>query len=433
MIYIITTRRVENLQRKVQSDYNEINQTVAVVQHWHRTWLTEIEREYQHQQTKAQTEYQPQQLEAEHEYQRQKTAIVATYHEQQDKAQQVYQRRQESRDEEKHDFERTWQLQARAFLNEIDRFSPPWTAQQWATWQPVTDASPVVRLGYLSLPLFEQYSLPVDIPGEHALFFSVDGDTNTTAAAAMQSLILRLLATIPPGQVQFTFIDPVGLGNHVASFMRLADHDDSLVTSRAWTEPRHIEQRLANLTEHMETIIQKYLRNEYQTIKEYNKAGEIAQPYQVLVVFDFPVNFSEDAAQRLVSIAQNGPRCGVFAIILHDRGKERPYRFDIADLERVSTCIRSQGQQFLLADNDYKAFPLTLETLPDSTTLVNHILDTIGASSKQASTVEVSFQRLLPQALWPEQTISELTVPIGRSGAKSCSHLPWGRAPITMP
>ena len=43
------------------------------------------------------------------------------------------------------------------------------------------------------------------------------------------------------------------------------------------------------MTEHMETVIQKYLRNEYATIDRYNaQAGELAEPYRFLVLADFP-------------------------------------------------------------------------------------------------------------------------------------------------
>jgi len=52
---------------------------------------------------------------------------------------------------------------------------------------------------------------------------------------------------------------------------------NALVNGRIWTSSDHIEQRLANLTEHMETVIQKYLRNEFETIDDYNaQAGELA-------------------------------------------------------------------------------------------------------------------------------------------------------------
>jgi hypothetical protein len=54
----------------------------------------------------------------------------------------------------------------------------------------------------------------------------------------------------------------VGLGENFAGFMHLADHDEALVNSRIWTEASHIEERLTDLTEHMENVIQ-YLRNEF--------------------------------------------------------------------------------------------------------------------------------------------------------------------------
>ena len=100
--------------------------------------------------------------------------------------------------------------------------------------------------------------------------------------------------------MRFTIIDPVGLGQNFAAFMHLADYDEQLVTSRIWTEPTHIEQRLADLTEHMENVIQKYLRNEFETIEEYNaQAGEVAEPFRILVVANFPANFTDEAARRL--------------------------------------------------------------------------------------------------------------------------------------
>ena len=102
-----------------------------------------------------------------------------------------------------------------------------------------------------------------------------------------------------------------------------------LVGARIWTEAEHIEQRLADLTEHMETVIQKYLRNEYETIDEYNaQAGELAEPYRFLVIADFPTGFEAEALRRLTSIATTGARCGVYTLIIRDtRGSRcRPAR-----------------------------------------------------------------------------------------------------------
>ena len=136
------------------------------------------------------------------------------------------------------------------------------------------------------------------------------------AIKLLQALMLRFLTSVPPGKVRFTIIDPVGLGENFAAFMHLGDYHELLVTSRIWTEAPHIEQRLTDLQEHMENVIQKYLRNEFETIEEYNTmAGEVAEPFRILVVANFPTNFNDAAARRLVSIVSSGARCGVYALI----------------------------------------------------------------------------------------------------------------------
>jgi S-DNA-T family DNA segregation ATPase FtsK/SpoIIIE len=185
-----------------------------------------------------------------------------------------------------------------------DQLAPPWQSDVWQHWQPGT-LTPG-RMGTFALG-----SIPAlfAFPAGRPLVFKDSGNGRAYGIASIQSLLLRLLASVPPGKLRFIFIDPVGLGQHVAPFLHLADYDDQLITGKAWSDPRHIEQRLAELTEHMENVIQQYLRNQYATIENYNAhAGEITEPYRVLVVFDFPVNFSETAARQLVSIVQNGSR-----------------------------------------------------------------------------------------------------------------------------
>ena len=267
------------------------------------------------------------------------------------------------------------------------------------------------------------------MPGERSLLLEVPPVVRETVAQFIQSLLLRLLAAIPPGSLRFTFIDPVGLGQNVAPFMRLADYDEQLVTYRAWSEPAHIEQRLAELTEHMENVIQKYLRNEYATIEEYNaQAGEIAEPYRFLVVFDFPTNFSEDAARRLLSIAQNGPRCGVYAIVLADPTKEMPHGFNLADLERACTVISWNGEHFVWEDEDFRHCVLELDTPPEPE-LFNRILDAVGQAAKEAGKVEVPFERIAPppEQWWTGDSREGIRVPLGPAGARRLQYLDLGK------
>src|SRR5690606_16452249 len=117
----------------------------------------------------------------------------------------------------------------------------------------------------------------------------------------------------PVGKVSFTLLDPVGLGQNFAAITRLADYEENIIKGRIWTKPDQIEDRLTDLTEHMEKVIQMYLRNDYATITEYNQAaGNIAERYHFVVMADFPANLSDAAARRLARIASSGARCGVY-------------------------------------------------------------------------------------------------------------------------
>ena len=211
-----------------------------------------------------------------------------------------------------------------------------WVSTLWESLEPNDEHNlPLsVKLGEISLKSdFTSLKLPAFIPmtsGRNLLIKVRGSRARDDAIYAVQALLLRLLATISAGKLHFTFIDPVGLGQNVAPFMHLGDYDEKLINSRAWSEEQHIDRRLSDLTATMETVIQKYLRNQFQTIEEYNeKAAEVMEPYRFLIVIDFPTNFSEQAARRLISITQNGPRCGVYTITIVDLDKILPHGFHL--------------------------------------------------------------------------------------------------------
>src|SRR5207253_10849354 len=117
-----------------------------------------------------------------------------------------------------------------------------------------------------------------------------------------------------------------------------------------------------DVTAHIENVIQQFLRNQFQTLEEYNtQAGEVAEPYRIVVVANFPANFSPEAARRLVSIAASGGRCGTHTLISVDLAQPLPQGFQLADLEQGSTTLLWQNGRFAWNDRDYEAFPLELD------------------------------------------------------------------------
>ncbi|MBT3378656.1 MAG: ATP-binding protein [Lentisphaerae bacterium] len=284
---------------------------------------------------------------------------------------------------------------------------------------------PFLRQGELTLPV------SLTFPGRGSLLLQTRSEGRDTAISILNSVMLRLLTTIPPGKVSFTLIDPIGLGQSFAGMMHLADYGETLVGGKIWTDPRHIEQRLADLNEHMEKVIQMYLRNEYATITEYNEqAGEIAEKYRFLVIADFPANFSEQAAQRLISIATTGARCGVFMLVHFDQRHSLPQDCDPAELRKNAVTLQFKGGRFSFAN--FQLNGLLELTPPPPPDRMNAILRDVAAASEDAGRVEVSFKNILPaeDTFWKGDATSELRIPIGRAGATKLQLLALGRGTL---
>ncbi len=329
-----------------------------------------------------------------------------------------------------------------------DKLFPPWTPQLVEHWTPPSNFSQAAKFGRLdvdmekmceaipkdrrlALPGPAQFSLPMQLsyPREGSVLFEMTNTARESMIGALNNVILRLLATAPPGRLNFTIIDPVGLGQNFAGIMHLADYEAQIINSKIWTQPQQIEQKLAELNEHMEKVIQMYLRNEYETIAEYNEqAGNIAEKYHFLVVADFPVNFSETAVKRLLSIAASGARCGVYTLIHWDERKPMPQDFVPKDLRKSSVSITARGNEVTLTGKFIPGTSLTLDA-PPAADLATEFIHKLGRSSRDSSRVEVPFEQVTPTPgdVWTLDTTSELRVPIGRTGATKLQYLAIGK------
>jgi DNA segregation ATPase FtsK/SpoIIIE, S-DNA-T family len=320
-----------------------------------------------------------------------------------------------------------------------ERF-PEWSREWLEAWRPLASGEQVVPFGKMKVA-FDQLveRLPQDVrfdlgdprefevplalgfPGHGSVRF--EGDAKE-AASAINSVVLRLLATHPPGRVAFTFIDPVGLGRDYAGLMHLADYEDSIIHGRIWTQSQQIEERLADLNEHVEKVIQMYLRNEYETITEYNEqAGTIAEKYQFVVIAGFPTGMSDTAMARLRSLAASGARCGVFILIQVEAGKVIGDKGLDEELRKACLCLKQEAGKWVLeAEGE-----VSLDEAPDDA-LATEIVHRLGKASVDSNRVEVPFSSITPEGdLWTEETGGELRVPIGRTGAKKLQYLSIGK------
>jgi DNA segregation ATPase FtsK/SpoIIIE, S-DNA-T family len=331
--------------------------------------------------------------------------------------------------------------------SECRNLFPDWHSSDWSRWRPSAAIPDAFQFGAAKLelarikdgvpaderlrPAQSEFDVPMllPFPQQSLMLWKANGPGLAKSVDSMQAVMLRMLASMPPGKVRFTIIDPVGLGENFSAFMHLADFDEQLVANRIWTDTPHIEQRLAEVTKHMENVIQVYLRNEFATIRDYNaSAGELAEPYRVLVVANFPVNFSESAALRLKSIISSGARCGVFVLLSVDTKLPVTRHISLADFESESLVLRWDQSQFVWEHPDYGPLPVALESPPDAEQF-REIVRTVGKEAKLSGRVEVPFSCIVPTAdsWWSCDSSGGIDVPLGRAGALKLQYLKLGR------
>ena len=293
-------------------------------------------------------------------------------------------------------------------------------------------ALPYLRLGDLKLvsPVDNtRLQLPWVLPFLNSgnILFECRGKQNIgLAKQVVHGAITRLLMALPAGKVKFTFIDPVGAGQQVSPFLGL---NEDIYGKKVWTEPGQIEKQLFDIARHMENVIQKYLKDEYKDLAAYNaKAGEVEEPFRVLVIFNFPEGFNDTTAAKLRSIMQNGARTGVHTLLVVDTKLKMPYDFSLDSLaEHAENLVFEKGESRLA---NYKNNTYLLAQ--DSKEMpIKAIVEHVNKGFARLDTVKVPFEQYLPAAAdWWSGTIklSEFSneaafyevfgVPIGRQGAK---------------
>ena len=261
------------------------------------------------------------------------------------------------------------------------------------------------------------------------------------------------MASMPPGSFEFSFVDPVGLGETVAPFLHLAEFDDSLVGGRVATQSTDIEAQVGDAIVHVETVVQQYLRSTYATIDEYNAdAGEIAERYRFLVLCDFPKGMDDRTIAKVESLIEHGPRAGLY--VLATATAKAASKLSPNLRGRAATVLEVHGQisglpvpggMMVAADSPP---PLTIAKEGEPQNLFAQILTNVGIAVQGTVNDAVSLDRVYdlhrkgaaapfasdgrslldPNATetwWEEDSLSALRVPVGRAGARKLCYLPF--------
>lgn len=271
---------------------------------------------------------------------------------------------------------------------------------------------------------------------EFNYLFRFNGEGRQHVVTDACNLGMRLFMMLPPGKLNFTFIDPVTLGESFAMFTRLVDVDDrtsEVINGKIWSSPSDIEDKLKIMTDHISNVTQRCLQGKFNNIYEYNRVAEQnAEAYQVLMLMDFPAGLTDQSLKLLEQIVTSGPKCGVFTIIYRNESQFKK----VSDRSHpLIANIETSFQKYDYSNNATK-ISCNTSTVKDKPILWNGlplpgqsqmdgIIATLKKGIKNAEKVVVGIEKV-SEAETTLSTKNGIRIPIGVRGANDVQYLTLG-------
>ncbi|EPB0854876.1 FtsK/SpoIIIE domain-containing protein [Yersinia enterocolitica] len=144
----------------------------------------------------------------------------------------------------------------------------------------------------------------------------------------VHQLLLRLLHSLPMGNVEVIAADPLKLGTSLKPFLSLLQVKPLFPNQRMLTRTDELENALARLTDYVEDLLQNRFNGDVNNWAAWNAAHR-AQPlsYKLLLLFDVPEQLTDKSLWYLGRLLEHGPACGVLPILIVDETRLSDRKF----------------------------------------------------------------------------------------------------------
>ena len=277
----------------------------------------------------------------------------------------------------------------------------------------------------------QHHKAPALLPLEdlRGICYLYDSSDKELINNSLQTTVLHLAAALPKGLCRIIAYDPIGLGSNLIA---LSNVSSKITGGSIITDSREFSNALMNVRNLIPTIIQKVLGFKYKnsTLVDYNNDNDHQEPYTILVLSDFPNNYSRDQFEMVQQILKNGKQAGVYVLMSYDteyvpssNGREDPPEF-YRILDDITTIYRRFGSyQIHNIANEAFFHKFTLH-LDDNIRVLNN-LDSVYRKIQAKENAEEKLQAIalfdyLPQSkdeLWMRNCARAMMIPVGRDRA----------------
>ena len=285
----------------------------------------------------------------------------------------------------------------------------------------------ILRIGTLSSGYSKSIKLPLFIPfsGSKGLSFIVDSDQNRLSAQkAIELIAFRLLFSIQDGKSKFYIIDPENCG---ASFSGLFGLEKDVLEKEIWDDESEIREGLKSIKNSIPDILKGLLTTKYKNLIEYNNiVSHSKQPFQFLLINGFPMGFTQESTELLLSIMKNGPKAGVYCLMSIDNSCQPPYNeFEFDKFRNISIEYEySKNRLYNLPGldilNKYNIDEIDC-TLPDDIENQKEIIN-----KNLSKSVKIQIETVPEGLIWERKSAKGITIPVGLSSEGSQMNLKFG-------
>ena len=140
----------------------------------------------------------------------------------------------------------------------------------------------------------------------------------------VQNFVAATISNFPPGKVKFLFCDPdsTGVFSVFRDIGKIKDDVDDSISCEYAGSADSITKKLDSICTEIDYIVNKVIRGTTTTLFDHNRDNEFnSMPYRFVMLMDFPRNMTPMSLSSLRSILKNGPRCGIFTVLVNIGGE----------------------------------------------------------------------------------------------------------------
>jgi hypothetical protein len=296
----------------------------------------------------------------------------------------------------------------------------PWSSREWEHLAPtILETADFVRCGAVELDQAvgrvtnDEISAPMVVPLlNRGNLVVVSRSGNQSTAETLQQVALRALAGTGPGQLTLLSVDPQLRG--VASpFSGLRAGGEELVPPSSYSEEQ-VSELLAKLTADVQRVTDLFRGRPIALSTLRAETGQPIEHFRLVVVSDFPNGFDQRSFRLLMTLLENGPRCGISFVVHHASDVTPLDGVEPSAIHRHSTVIDLDAAKVVQparAGLRWKPDP------PPPLPLLESSSSKLGELARHAAAPSVDFGALhndIPR--WAAGSAERITAVIGRAG-----------------